>query len=322
MNRTDRLLSIVLELQRNRHRYCRAEDLAAHFEVSKRTIYRDVQALCEAGVPIVVAERRGYTLVEGYFLPPLRFTPDEALILALGSEFVSSHVDADYRAAAQSAYRKIDAVLSSSQQSQVAHLKRGFHFATTHQLDDDQLVSLRNLRQAVAEHKQIRLHYSKHDLTANTPVQTIREVDPYNLTWLADDWYLTAYCHLRQAVRVFRLTRIDQMTVLERTFEPPSEGTTERTATSTDQQIFIQAVVGDDIAHWVRESQRWTLIDEQQTPQGVLMTLLTQSTHEVVSWLLSLGGAVRVLEPPWLQIALMEQAEQIVKHYRPALVDD
>ena len=86
MNRTDRLLAIVLELQRRRRSYCRAEDLAMHFEVSKRTIYRDVQALCEAGVPIVAAERQGYALIDGYFLPPLHLTTDEALILALGSE--------------------------------------------------------------------------------------------------------------------------------------------------------------------------------------------------------------------------------------------
>jgi predicted DNA-binding transcriptional regulator YafY len=84
MNRTDRLLAIVLELQRRRRSYCRAEDLAAHFEVSKRTIYRDVQALCEAGVSIVAADRQGYALVDGYFLPPLHLTTDEALILALG----------------------------------------------------------------------------------------------------------------------------------------------------------------------------------------------------------------------------------------------
>jgi predicted DNA-binding transcriptional regulator YafY len=134
MNRTDRLLAIVLELQRHRRSYCRADDLASTFEVSKRTIYRDIQALCAAGVPIAVAGRHGYALAEGYFLPPLSFTTDEALILALGSDFMSYNFDDDYRAAAHSAYRKIDAILPPPLRNQVDDLKRGLHFFATKRL--------------------------------------------------------------------------------------------------------------------------------------------------------------------------------------------
>lgn len=72
MNRTDRLLGVLLELQRCKR--VRAEDLAALFETSKRTIYRDIQALCETGVPIIAQAGQGYSLVEGYFLPPLSFS--------------------------------------------------------------------------------------------------------------------------------------------------------------------------------------------------------------------------------------------------------
>src|SRR5229473_8102425 len=67
MNRTDRLLAIVLELQRKGQQ--RAEDLAVTFEVSTRTIYRDMQALSEAGVPNIAIQKKGYSLSEGYFLP-------------------------------------------------------------------------------------------------------------------------------------------------------------------------------------------------------------------------------------------------------------
>src|SRR5690349_23695534 len=84
MNRTDRLLAIVLELQSAGRR--RAEDLAATFETSKRTIYRDIQALSEAGVPLVAIPGQGYSLMEGYFLPPLTFSAGEAAMLLLGSE--------------------------------------------------------------------------------------------------------------------------------------------------------------------------------------------------------------------------------------------
>ena len=96
MNKTDRLFAIILELQARGQ--CRAEDLAAAFEVNKRTIYRDVQALSEMGVPVVAVPGQGYSLMEGYFLPPLRFTTDEATMLSLGSEFVAQHFDNQYRA--------------------------------------------------------------------------------------------------------------------------------------------------------------------------------------------------------------------------------
>ena len=95
MNRTDRLLAIILELQGKGRQ--RAEDLAETFETSKRTIYRDIQALGEAGVPIVSIPGLGYSLMKGYFLPPLSFTTDEATMLILGSDLMAQSFDAQYR---------------------------------------------------------------------------------------------------------------------------------------------------------------------------------------------------------------------------------
>jgi predicted DNA-binding transcriptional regulator YafY len=86
MNKTDRLLAIVLELQGRR--VVRAEDLAALFETSVRNIYRDIQAISEAGVPIIGTTGTGYSLMEGYFLPPLSFTIEEAVTLLIGTDFI------------------------------------------------------------------------------------------------------------------------------------------------------------------------------------------------------------------------------------------
>ena len=105
MNRTDRLMGILLELQARGE--LRAEDLAGTFEVSVRTIYRDVEALCETGVPVVATPGKGYRLMEGYFLPPLTFTADEAALLILGGELVRDRVDPLLRQAAEAALRKL-----------------------------------------------------------------------------------------------------------------------------------------------------------------------------------------------------------------------
>jgi predicted DNA-binding transcriptional regulator YafY len=84
------MLAIVLELQRKP--VLRAEDLADVFEVSVRTIYRDIQALSEAGVPIAGAPGQGYSLMEGYFLPPVSFTVDEAVTLLIGTDFIGAEI--------------------------------------------------------------------------------------------------------------------------------------------------------------------------------------------------------------------------------------
>ena len=203
MKRSDRLLAIVLELQR--HDWQRAEDLAATFEVSLRTIYRDIQALSEAGVPIVAVTGQGYALAEGYFLPPLNFTLDEALMLALGSDFMAHNFDAQYRDAAVSAGRKLESILPVATRTEFDHLKTNITFFPSPVLDATKQQQLHQLRRAIIDRQVVRLHYTKRYVQADEPDFTIRSVDPYSLAWLKNDWFLLGYCHMRQAQRVFRL---------------------------------------------------------------------------------------------------------------------
>src|SRR5215472_8085020 len=159
MNRTDRLLAIVLELQRKGQQ--RGEDLAVTFEVSTRTIYRDIQALSEAGVPIIAVQKKGYSLAEGYFLPPLHFTTEEALILALGCDFMGQSFDDQYRAVAEAASRKIDAVLSDPLRQEVSYLSATISFFAADPLSEKQRENLRLLRSAIAERRTVHFHYTQ-----------------------------------------------------------------------------------------------------------------------------------------------------------------
>ncbi|MDI1319817.1 MAG: HTH domain-containing protein, partial [bacterium] len=92
MNRTDRLVAMVLHLQGRR--VVRASELAEHFSITERTVYRDIAALGEAGVPIVGEAGVGYCLLKGYQLPPVMFTADEATSLVVGGELVKQVTDA------------------------------------------------------------------------------------------------------------------------------------------------------------------------------------------------------------------------------------
>src|SRR5437764_15381068 len=102
-------MAILLELQAREH--ARAEDLAQHFEVSVRTMYRDLEALSESGVPLLATPGKGYELMEGYFLPPLAFTATEAALLVLGGEFIEQRVDVELRRATRTALHKLASVL-------------------------------------------------------------------------------------------------------------------------------------------------------------------------------------------------------------------
>lgn len=311
MNRTDRLLAIVLELQRKGRQ--RAEDLAASFEVSTRTVYRDIQALSEAGVPIIAIQKKGYSLSEGYFLPPLHFTTEEALILALGSEFMGHNFDRQYRSAAQAAYRKIDAVLSDALRQDIAYLTTNISFFAANPLDDQQLETLRLLRTAIAEHRTVRFQYARKIVAASDT--TIREVDPYSLARLSNDWLLMGYCHLRQNIRVFRLGRMEQVRVLERKFDRPVNFKPDWIAASEQRPVEVTVLFDLEVAHWVQEARPFSVVSEETNAEGLLLTLRVRDERDIFQWLLSWGKHVRVIGPESLRRLIRQEIEQMSQIY-------
>lgn len=313
MNRTDRLLAIVLELQASGRR--RAEDLAATFEVGKRTIYRDIQALCEAGVPVVSTPGQGYTLLEGYFLPPLRFTTDEALILLLGGDLMAQSFDAEYRRAAQSAERKIAGALPEALREEVHALQDSIRFvakaAPSHAHEPE---LLRQLRRAIVGRHGVRFSYrARHSQDG----ASVREADPYGLVHISGAWHMVGYCHLRQDIRNFRVDRMAQLAVLGRTFARPPGFKLERPE-DPRRRLIVRALFDDNIADWVRESRNFFVVAEEQRNDGLLVTLRVRDEREVLQWLLGWGARVRVLEPDSLRALLAAEAAQMVRNHSDA----
>lgn len=211
MNRTDRLLAILLAFQAQRE--LRAEDLAARFEVSVRTIYRDVQALTETGVPIAAMPGTGYRLLDGYFLPPLTFTADEAALLALGGGFVRDRVDPALSGAVQEALRKLISVLPADRRTAVSQWQEEMRFVSFRGHQDTG--PLTALRTAIHERRVVHLLYQSRGSDASQ----WRAVEAISLLHTHTAWCLVAYCRLRQAPRIFRLDRIDQAEPLGERFE-------------------------------------------------------------------------------------------------------
>ena len=311
MNRTDRLLAIILELQAQGQ--LRAEDLAAIFETSKRTIYRDMQALAEAGVPIVSMTGQGYSLVEGYFLPPLRFSTEEAIMLLLGSGSIAHSFDEHFRRAAASAGRKIEAVLPEPLRAEVREVQDSVMLIVdaANELESE---LLRQLRRAILERRRVRFRYytRSHEGAAQ-----MREADPYGLVNFGGAWYLVAHDHLRHDLRHFRLERMETMALLDRHFARPPDFRMEPADLERDRPLVVRVIFDHDVARWVREARNFFVVQEEDTPEGLLVTLRVREADEIVPWLLSWGGRMRVLEPAELRRRLIDGAQAILEKNSP-----
>jgi predicted DNA-binding transcriptional regulator YafY len=304
-------MGILLEFQARGE--LRAEDLAATFEVSVRTIYRDVDALGETGVPIVATPGKGYRLMEGYFLPPLSFTADEAALLILGGELVRDQVDPVLRQAAEEALRKLAGVLPPERRPDVERRRQGIFFAALASQADDRRLALG--RRAIEERRVIRLVY--HALHREEAVP--RDVEPIRLLHLSDAWYIVGYCRLREGSRLFRLDRIDRLELLEERYTPGPRHTV-TVPTTRDLSDYPEARVRYDrsVLRWVRERQPWVLLREERDAEGPVFVYAVREERELLSWLLSWGAAVSVLSPEWLRARLAEEAEAIAaRHATP-----
>ncbi len=315
MNKTDRMLAIVLELQGKGRQ--RAEDLAGTFETSKRTIYRDIQALCEVGVPLISTPGHGYTLMQGYFLPPLSFTTEEATMLLLGSSYMARNFDAQYRAAAQTASRKIEGVLPERLRGDVHYLQQSIQFVVPETPGSRaERECLQKLRRALLERVTVRFRYHTRYVQEDQSSQNTREADPYGLVYFANAWHLVAYCHLRQGRRNFRLERMEDLELLNQTFQRPADLQMYEPDTEQAKQVIVRALFDHEVARWVREARPYATTSLEDTSDGLLLTLMVRQESEIRQWLLSWGRHVRVLEPESLRKQLLAEAEMMIRNHQ------
>ncbi|MBI1820610.1 MAG: YafY family transcriptional regulator [Nitrospirae bacterium] len=210
MTRLERLLSVGLLLSARRR--LRAGDLAEQFEVSLRTVYRDIQALQDAGFPVVGTAGDGYRLPPTTQLRPLAFSPDEAEALTTGARLLDSLVDSSLKDRLRSAIAKIEAVLSSEALARVAESRDRVLIKSPDRVTGPMGLLL----EAVNRRKVLAITY---DGIARGK-KTKREVEPLGLVRYANVWLIPAYCRLRQDLRVFRADRIIEARQTEATFTP------------------------------------------------------------------------------------------------------
>jgi predicted DNA-binding transcriptional regulator YafY len=288
-------------------RVSRAEDMAAHFEISLRTVYRDVAALSEAGVPIVAEAGIGYSLMHGYHLPPVMFTPEEAGALATAGVLTRQMTDDSIDGSMQSALLKIRAVLPRRQQQHLERIEASTKLSES--ASQTYRVSILDLQSALAERQVVHLAYR----TGGREEVTHRDVEPIGLVHYLAYWHLVAWCRLRNDVRDFRIDRIVDLNIGHDTFLP-REGVTLQDVIEKDRSTAtVQAVVHFEhqVADRARRERALGIIADQTDEKGVTLTMTTGSLDWLVGWLLSFQTSASVIEPPELRHKLLHATTRI-----------
>jgi len=206
MRRAERLNDIVHYLRRM-HQAVTANTLAETFEVSPRTIYRDIQNLIDSGVPISGEAGVGYVIDKRYHLPPIMFDADEIEAIALGIGMVRNWTDEQFSAKAQSAFKKIQATLPAPL---IQELHQISTFSAPSQYKIPWEVSFTQVRECIRRKNKIQFSYL--DLKERTSQRTIW---PLALVSFSPVWLLAGWCELRQSFRNFRLDRISDFVPLD-----------------------------------------------------------------------------------------------------------
>jgi predicted DNA-binding transcriptional regulator YafY len=315
-NTATRLISLIMLLQRRPNQ--KAADLADELGVSARTLHRYIEMLDEMGIP-VYSERGphgGFSLVRGYKMPPLIFTPEEAVAVYLGTGLVDEMWGQLYREAAQGALAKLDNVLPDEQRHEVNWARRTLLATHLHRADTSPLMPiLEKLRRATRERRRTHMVYR-----ARSRLEPLRrDVDPYALVHRWGWWYVVGYCHLREDVRSFRVDRIVDLMLLEEPFNIPADfDAREYLASEPHLQPRLEMrlrFVPEGISLVMDDRALWDSIEEQ--PDGsIIATVKLPNLEMAVRMVLYYGDYAEVMAPDELRELVAEQAQALIELYK------
>jgi predicted DNA-binding transcriptional regulator YafY len=193
-------MGIITLLQSKK--YCTGEQLSAKFEISIRTVYRDVKALGEIGVPVNFEVGKGYFIAPGYFLPPLSFTIEEANALVLLNTLADKFTDKSIMKHSYNALAKITAVLRHTDKNKAEEIAAQISVYVP-EGEKSQTSWLCDIQRAIGNKTVLKIQY-----TDNENKHSKREIEPVGLIFYTNQWHLYAWCRLKKDYRDFKVNRI------------------------------------------------------------------------------------------------------------------
>lgn len=308
--RFNRIVAILIQLQSKR--VVTAQELSDRFGVSVRTIYRDIKALEVAGVPVAGEAGTGYTVMEGYRLPPVMFTREEATSFVAAEQLMQQLSDKSLGAYFQSALFKIKSVLRWSEKDWVDALDGQVMVKPVNKLFRDDIANaLELLMNGIVNRRQVHISYQSVD--AAEPVS--RFIEPVGLYHENHYWYMVAYCHLRKEHRNFRTDRIYSISATEKPFllqhNPLAFYLQEGKDCRTTE---IRISVDKSVMKYIRRSRdHFGYVSEEEKGDQVEMIFRYYEDMEFFArWYIMFGDSARIIAPESLKEKVKELAQDVV----------
>ncbi|MBK0404078.1 YafY family transcriptional regulator [Adhaeribacter sp. BT258] len=309
LNRFDRIVAIFIHLQSGR--VVKAQELADRFEVSLRTIYRDIKSLEASGVPVAGEAGVGYSLLEGYRLPPVMFTPEEASSFVAAEKLMQKFSDKSLGASFESAVFKVKSVLRANTKDQIAALETQVWVNNSGKVFNENTPDALSLIMiSIAEKKQVALEYK----SLYSEEASNRIIEPVGLFNEHNRWYIFAYCHLRQSYRQFRT---DRMIGLKRTDKPftqqhdnVADFRKQREMPEGETEVVIK--VQKEFARFMESGRKYYgFVSENILADAVEMTFKTGScTEGLARYYLMFGDCAEIISPESFREKVSELLEK------------
>jgi predicted DNA-binding transcriptional regulator YafY len=300
MNRIDRISAILIQLQSRR--VTKAQDIADRFEISLRTVYRDVKALEEAGIPIIGEAGVGYSIMDGYRLPPVMFTREEAIAFLTAEKLVEQLTDAANGSNYRSAMYKIKSVLRSTEKELLEKMDTHIEVLKGRSKKPNihpELDLIQPILKSISETRVIAMTY----FAQHSQQLTERRIEPVGVFFLDGYWHLIAYCRMRDDYRDFRLDRIQGIKLTEETFKqkhPPLKDYLQNLYQDRDLHEVIIRVEKKAMPYLTEQKYYGGYVSERQIGDEVEMFFLANSLEGFARWYMMYGDMATIIKPEGL----------------------
>ncbi|WP_036600526.1 helix-turn-helix transcriptional regulator [Oribacterium sp. oral taxon 078] len=293
------ILSVLLQKEKTT-----APELAERFEVSKRTINRDIEDLCRAGIPIRTAQGTGggISIMDGYRMDRIILTSKDMQMILAGLRSLDSVSGSSYYGQLMEKIQAGSSEFITGRDSILIDLSSWYR--------DSLAPKIEMIQDAIADRSLIKFRYYAPS------GESERTVEPYYLVFRWSSWYLWAWCLKSKDFRLFKLNRMDGVQITERNFEC-------RDATMPDlsnEKIFPGGI---KVKALFEADQKWRLVEEfgtscftENEDGRLLFTADYTDMENLITWILTFGDKAEVIEPEEVREKVRTTIEAMIKNYR------